>query len=277
MTTRDIPDAATLIGAAMKDDDLFSLLQPYSKEYPASSRAHHLRRIKMAYFQPDVFCMVGVADEHEKELYADQFSRMDTPIMGLAFWMLQGKKPFPAQPIEHPEKQSYTAPFELWAATLHDKYMTNFGLDQSADRDNVYHFRRIVVKSDTFAKFEKVGYHLHLRMLAVHPELHRKGLGTMLVKSGIEYAKSLGNVPVTLRSSKAGRQTYRKLGFKIIDWDIDTREDGFKGTPLPTAPAMILDPEQKYTRAVDPEKGEDKVTKGSETQLLDVCWNFEES
>jgi GNAT superfamily N-acetyltransferase len=75
--------------------------------------------------------------------------------------------------------------------------------------------------------FTKVGS-LDLGLLAVHPDFHRRGVGTMLVKWGLKEAEERG-LPAYLEASPAGFPLYSGLGFwqvdsvvvKAEDWDGD--------------------------------------------------------
>jgi len=53
-----------------------------------------------------------------------------------------------------------------------------------------------------------------LDYLAVHPDNQGKGVGTALVKSGLEQAERLG-LDVFLQALEDGVNVYRRLGFKI--------------------------------------------------------------
>jgi predicted N-acetyltransferase YhbS len=49
--------------------------------------------------------------------------------------------------------------------------------------------------------------------LAVHPENQGKGIGTLLVQSGIEQAEKLG-LDIYVLSFEAGKGVYDRLGFR---------------------------------------------------------------
>ncbi|KAH8883198.1 hypothetical protein GQ53DRAFT_847095 [Thozetella sp. PMI_491] len=62
--------------------------------------------------------------------------------------------------------------------------------------------------------------YLELDYLGVHPKHQRKGIATTLVKSGLQVAQDLG-LDVFLQASDVGRLVYEKLGFKLIDENIE--------------------------------------------------------
>ena len=52
--------------------------------------------------------------------------------------------------------------------------------------------------------------------LAVHPDNKRKGIGSMLVASGMKQAEKMG-VDVFVLAFNQGKPVYTKLGFKLLD------------------------------------------------------------
>jgi len=57
-----------------------------------------------------------------------------------------------------------------------------------------------------------------LDVLAVHPEYWRKGIGTMLVQSGVHEIESLGmKLDILVRAKKAALPLYKKAGFVLVD------------------------------------------------------------
>ena len=57
---------------------------------------------------------------------------------------------------------------------------------------------------------------IELDYLAVHPRNKGRGIGTALIKSGIDFAKSI-SIPIFTISYKAGRGIYARLGFQEVD------------------------------------------------------------
>ncbi|KAH8890612.1 acyl-CoA N-acyltransferase [Thozetella sp. PMI_491] len=62
--------------------------------------------------------------------------------------------------------------------------------------------------------------YIELEYLAVHPENHRKGIATALVKSGIQAADKLG-VDIFVLAKDTARPVYERLGFKEIERNVE--------------------------------------------------------
>lgn len=78
------------------------------------------------------------------------------------------------------------------------------------------------------AKKEQLGgrRHVLLHILATDPAFHRRGIGAMQLKWGLDEADRLG-VEAYLEASQAGRPLYERWGFKVIKpLDFDSREWG---------------------------------------------------
>jgi ribosomal protein S18 acetylase RimI-like enzyme len=59
---------------------------------------------------------------------------------------------------------------------------------------------------------------LVLDVLAVHPEYWRKGIGSMLVQSGIHEIDTLElDLDILVRAKKAALALYQKAGFVLVD------------------------------------------------------------
>lgn len=58
-------------------------------------------------------------------------------------------------------------------------------------------------------------HHLHLRILATHPDYQRRGAGSALCRWGIEHAAAQKE-PVTLFASPMGQKLYTYLGFEYL-------------------------------------------------------------
>lgn len=56
----------------------------------------------------------------------------------------------------------------------------------------------------------------HLNFLAVRPDLQGRGIGSSIVKWGVNMAKE-ESIPCALEASRAGKRCYEKCGFIEID------------------------------------------------------------
>ncbi|KXL44904.1 hypothetical protein M433DRAFT_250171 [Acidomyces richmondensis BFW] len=66
----------------------------------------------------------------------------------------------------------------------------------------------------------------NLILLAVHPKYHRRGVGTLLLKHGLENVDRL-HLPVYVESGVYGKLLYEREGFKTMcDFPFDGREYG---------------------------------------------------
>ncbi|KAF7897097.1 hypothetical protein EAF00_005325 [Botryotinia globosa] len=69
-------------------------------------------------------------------------------------------------------------------------------------------------QTDTlFSKSERTLIGAELAALAVHPKFHRRGIGGMMLKYGIDLAQK-EQVPLVLEASRAGTLLYTKNGFR---------------------------------------------------------------
>ena len=108
------------------------------------------------------------------------------------------------------------------------------------DRDNPVGFAVVMIMGDR----------IHLHELSVAPEHGRKGLGTRLIKTITQFAKSSGFTGVTLstfRDISWNAPFYRKLGFRAMNekeiginlQNIRT-EEAHNGLPISERILMIL-------------------------------------
>lgn len=68
--------------------------------------------------------------------------------------------------------------------------------------------------------------YMSLRILATHPEHHRRGAGSLLLRHGLHKADSL-HLPVYLDSAVSGRRLYEQNGFTVAgDFPFDGRQYG---------------------------------------------------
>ena len=56
--------------------------------------------------------------------------------------------------------------------------------------------------------------HRYLEVLAIHPSYQRQGIGHTLLEARFS---QIGDLPVQLESTPAGRGLYQKYGFEMVD------------------------------------------------------------
>ncbi|KAF9776158.1 hypothetical protein IL306_005689 [Fusarium sp. DS 682] len=79
--------------------------------------------------------------------------------------------------------------------------------------------------------------YVYLKMLNTDPKHQRRGAASLLLRSGLEEADSLG-IPVVLESSVQGRKLYEKFGFEEVDRDT-TDFSSWGGPSDVTVPLMV--------------------------------------
>jgi len=92
------------------------------------------------------------------------------------------------------------------------------------------------MRCDFDDKYGENGYGF-LRTLSVVREYQRKGIGTLMVKWGIEKAEEKGLGVVTLCASDEGLEMYKRLGFVVVG-NAKVKDDD--GTEMNTW-VMVLD------------------------------------
>ena len=68
--------------------------------------------------------------------------------------------------------------------------------------------------------------HVYLRRMIVHPEYQKQGIGTMLVKWGMDVADE-GKIVGWLYSRPAGQKLYEREGFKVVD-EVEVNGEGLE-------------------------------------------------
>ncbi|KAF7595678.1 hypothetical protein BBP40_005122 [Aspergillus hancockii] len=99
------------------------------------------------------------------------------------------------------------------------------------------YFQTVISKREKWIGARHTGF---LQVLVVLPEYQGRGIGTQLVKMGLEDAKTL-NLPVWLESSPEGYALYKKLGFNDLNDNvvIDLTKYGESGTAV--SACMLFD------------------------------------
>lgn len=84
------------------------------------------------------------------------------------------------------------------------------------------------LRAAVYSEYETMGGqpYMSLRLLATHPQHHRKGAGSLLLRHGLEKADNL-KMPVYLDAGINGRPLYERFGFKVTsDFPFDGRHFG---------------------------------------------------
>ncbi len=115
--------------------------------------------------------------------------------------------------------------FELYVSVLKDHIIKIWGWEESwqqADFDEHFtpeQIRVIVVddKSIGYIHVEKQGQTPHIRMICIHPEYQRNGIGTALIKTLIQEcsAKQQDVALGVFQINTNARRLYERLGFEL--------------------------------------------------------------
>ncbi|KAK5131160.1 hypothetical protein LTR08_001246 [Meristemomyces frigidus] len=94
--------------------------------------------------------------------------------------------------------------------------------DTNSAMDEAFHRAAMYAEYETICDRPYMG----LRLLATHPDHHRKGAGSLLLQHGLAKADAL-KLPVYLDASVNGRALYAKHGFDVAgDFPFDGRQYG---------------------------------------------------
>ena len=119
--------------------------------------------------------------------------------MGIASWSV----------IEHPpqSKEELDAAFESASKARFDVPPIE-GMNEEIDR--------AFFRAAFYSEAEIVGEqpYMMLRILAVHPEHQRRGVGKLLLQQGLDRADRLG-LPVYLDAGESGKPVYERYGFEV--------------------------------------------------------------
>lgn len=68
--------------------------------------------------------------------------------------------------------------------------------------------------------------HMTLQLMAIEPKFHRKGVGSLLMRHGLEKADAMG-LPVYVAAGTDGKALYERFGFEVTGGlGVDCREYG---------------------------------------------------
>ena len=84
----DFPAAATVVAAAMQDDELFVFLCPYRNANPESFRQYHLRSLQKRYYSGDQ--MIRVAEVESLDTISPNDAMERKTIVGLVIYSRRG-------------------------------------------------------------------------------------------------------------------------------------------------------------------------------------------
>lgn len=94
-----------------------------------------------------------------------------------------------------------------------------------------------------------------LEYLAVHPDNRGQGIGTMLVKSGIEEARKMG-LDVFVHGMKAGLGVYKRAGFRLVD-QIILNDSEYGGKGEYGSYFLVKEAEDKQATTKEEDEGEE--------------------
>jgi len=256
----DLPSCADLAACAFIDNPLYAWLCPHRHAHPADFRASQLRELRARFVRPAYFGFVCVSSD-------DDDNQGEEVVLGYAFWARMGAKDTiaagagagtPTNKWWCRRNAGLAAWVERGLLEVEERYVSFFGLDRSCDPVVGKAFANTVAAS---TYFDPLGDHWHLYTLGVVPERQRKGVGSLLLRWGLERAREEG-LPVSLISSEEGRKLYAKYGFKVVHWDRLAVENELVGGAV-----MVLDEERRWVRDVGEEE---RIGRGR--WAVEVAW-----
>lgn len=223
MTYADLPACTDITCAAFQDDAFFSWLWPRRDVYPHSLRSSFHRRARARLSQQGFYSLVCVLDENDVTTDAKNdhgsenlgASRVGA-IMGFATFKRNGPADDDLQKTWDSNNSSLLSSIERLACMLEDKYVEMLRLEYARDDANAAEFGASAASSNPFAGL-RARWHVH--MLAVSPRWQRRGVASTLLQWGFDRARE-EQVPLTLLASATGLALYRKLGFRVVSWEV---------------------------------------------------------
>lgn len=218
--TEDLSQVADISSEALWHDPIVHYLAPFREQYPRSHRDHYYYLVRKRFLGGDKLLVVVAKEEKSCNGQSKEL------IVGFAFWSNAETSPH----VNFSQSSFYRClqRLSLW---LEGQMRWYLRMDRSFDRDRLHRFWHILRQS---AFFDPLDHGLELEMLAVRSYWQRRGIGTMLLRWGLEMAKDR-MVPVSVAATICGRALYQKLGF------IESRQLYFEEGHF-TWYAMIWDP-----------------------------------
>ncbi|CAD6447582.1 a0b476ac-209d-4a3f-bf69-f14ecd4d24f4 [Sclerotinia trifoliorum] len=217
VTRDDLSSIADIASEAYRDDSLQRIFFPPKAVENGSQRRKSMLRIRKRLVEASTRCIVSVSDEK------DEFWSGKPELLGYANWTRVGK----SEAANNWQIDSLLSKLERTLITAEMWYTETF-LDRDLPWDKIHHVRTLTANS-----FGSIPEYFELAGLAVRPKFHRRGIGGMMLKYGIDLAQE-EQIPVLLQASAVGTRLYTKFGFQEI-----RKTEVF---PEVIAVAMQLDP-----------------------------------
>lgn len=125
--------------------------------------------------------------------------------------------------------------FEQFALRIEGLYRWYLNIDRSYDKLRFAKFWDVLSR---YPFFEDIAHYWELEMLAIHPAYQRQGLGSTLLRWGMDQA-FLHQLPVVVAATVNGEHMYRKHGFKECG-RIESQESGFSWTAMVCRPSFKI-------------------------------------
>ncbi|KAA8567543.1 hypothetical protein MFRU_048g00410 [Monilinia fructicola] len=193
----DLPSIADLGTVAFRDDNLQTIFFPPKAVENGSLRRNIILRIRKRLVETGTHCFVSESDE------TDEFWSGKPELLGYAFWVRVGK----SEAARKWQTDTLFSKLERTLIGVEMWYCETF-LDRDRPWDKIHHVRNLTIDN-----FGSIPEYLELAALAVDPKFHRRGVGGMMLKYGIDLAQK-EQIPVVLEASPAGTQLYTKFGFR---------------------------------------------------------------
>lgn len=285
---RDIP-YLSIVASAFSNDELFTVIHPRRYDHPEDFRNHLAHNLKVRSHTPGMHAFVCVSDwrdatwlpaalaSSEAETIFGRLGaeghRADNPtgeiLLGYAVWTRMGPANDPTVRAWGAANTGLSARLDSTLLEWESWYVDRFRVDRSVDLALRHGFRTAVAFADSPAKMREEGSgcpgYWQLKVLAASPMARRRGVGSALMRWGMQRAEDEG-VPVFLHASTVGEKLYRHLGFKVVDW----AEKAERGR------SMVWDPSGRWTESVDEDDERAFVVRGDAEKKLrvDVVWRL---
>ncbi|KAM0722216.1 hypothetical protein Q7P37_001657 [Cladosporium fusiforme] len=225
-TWSDLPQAATVLAAAFKDDDIFGrFVHPRREEYPADMYLYWLRFLREAHVtEPGEYLVIS----HGVGLESGQDA-----ITGVAHWIRN---------YDDPPPTGWLSQMSLKAVETYNKAENLVWRNRAIDEAN----DAVLPRGNPFFMHHWSGSRADswlLSLLGVDPQSSKQGFGRALVEWG--FKKSLEeSVPCSVISVPGQEHFYKNCGFdKVIGTTNDEGGDdnAWKAAGLEASPIMFCD------------------------------------